>query len=222
METERTVVFFSGTASDGRLLDRQRALPYRWITPDWVDPHEGESLPEYARRMAARVDWPARCVLGGVSFGGMVAAELAREVRPAGLVLIATTLSPRNIPSILRFGAMLGKAIPDGALRAAGGYSRPFLNIFRDFSDEEHAMFADMLARTPIMRLRRTVRMIFNWPGVDGLPFPRLWIQGAQDLVIPVRKVNPDVVIPGAGHLVNWTHADQVNEHIRRFVDGLM
>jgi hypothetical protein len=39
--------------------------------------------------------------------------------------------------------------------------------------------------------------------------------------VIPLRKVAPDAVVPGAGHLVNWTHAPQVNPLIRRFVDGL-
>jgi pimeloyl-ACP methyl ester carboxylesterase len=221
MASDRTLVLFTGTASDSRLLDRHRSLPYRLITPEWVDPYDGESLADYARRMAAGVDWPPRCVLGGVSFGGMVAAELAPVIRPDGLVLVASTLSPRDIPSILRFGAMLGKALPDGTVRAAGGYSRPFLNIFQDFSEEEHAMFADMLARTSVTRFRRTIRMILRWPGVNGSPCPRLWVHGARDLVIPVRKVNPDVVIPDAGHLINWTHAEQVNQHIRRFVDAL-
>ena len=43
----------------------------------------------------------------------------------------------------------------------------------------------------------------------------------ADDPVIPARKVEPDVVIPGAGHLVNWTHAERVNEEIARFVESV-
>jgi pimeloyl-ACP methyl ester carboxylesterase len=63
--------------------------------------------------------------------------------------------------------------------------------------------------------------MILGWEGVDGFCCPKLHLHGARDVIIPIRKVHPDVVFPDGGHMINWTHAEQVNEIICRFLDGL-
>ena len=72
-----TLILFPGMGADQRLFQPQRALPYPLITPRWIELEAGEGLPDYARRMASRIDKPERFILGGVSLGGMVAAELA-------------------------------------------------------------------------------------------------------------------------------------------------
>lgn len=221
MTKRRTLVLFPGIAADGRQFQPQRSLPFDLITPDWSVPHEGETLPDYARRMAEAVAWPERFVLGGVSFGGMVAVELARRLNPEGLVLIATCQSARGLTSVLRFLSVLEKAIPDAALRTVSGSSRRFLNLVSNLSPEEQATLADMLHQTPLEMVRRASVMIRDWDGVPDVSCPRLWIHGGKDRVVPIKKVQPDVVIPGAGHQINWTHAGQVNALIRQFVDGL-
>ena len=55
-----------------------------------------------------------------------------------------------------------------------------------------------------------------RWPGAGELPMPVHQIHGGADRIIPCRLVRPDVIIPGAGHLLNVTHADPVN----RFIAG--
>jgi pimeloyl-ACP methyl ester carboxylesterase len=40
---------------------------------------------------------------------------------------------------------------------------------------------------------------------------PVYQIHGADDELIPVKRVKADVVVAGAGHLVNVTHAEAVN-----------
>jgi len=221
MSGNRTIVLFCGMGADSRQFDPQRSLPCKLITPEWIDPHEDESLTEFAQRMMDEVDWPDRFILGGTSFGGMIAAEMMRQLKPDAAVFIATTFSSRAIPSMFRFARLLSKAIPDQTLRTASRFSRHFLNIFHDFSEEDHEVFADMLARTSATRLRRATEMIFAWEGAADPTCPYVWIHGGKDLVIPARKVNPTHVIPDAGHLVNWTHADETNTIIQDFVEGL-
>ena len=219
--SEPTLILFSGMAADERLFEPQRALPYLLITPKWIEPEAGERLPDYARRMASRIDKPDRFIIGGVSFGGMVAAELAADLAPAGLVLIASCLSARSIPTTHWFVHALSKAIPAPVIGAAGQLPKRFLDLFSGFDSVQRRLLADMLADTSADSLRRMAEMVRLWPGAASVTCPRLWIHGGDDPVIPVRKVEPDVVIPGAGHLVNWTHADEVNEEIARFVEGL-
>jgi pimeloyl-ACP methyl ester carboxylesterase len=221
VRSQPTLVLFTGLAADERLLEPQRSLPYELVVPPWIEPREGESLPQFARRMAESVRWPQRFVVGGVSFGGMIAAEIASDLKPNGVLLIASCLSSRSIPSMYRFINALCKAVPDPALRFGATFSRPFLNIFRSLSDDDQRVMADMLHKTPLPRLRRLAQMVLTWEGTAELPCPRMWIHGEGDLVIPLRKVRPDVVIPAAGHLVNWTHREEVNAIIRRFVESL-
>ena len=41
-------------------------------------------------------------------------------------------------------------------------------------------------------------------------------VHGDRDHLIPIHRVKPDRVIAGAGHLLNVTHADAVNDFIAR------
>jgi len=71
-----------------------------------------------------------------------------------------------------------------------------------------------MLAATPPSFIRWAANAIFSWPGVVDLPIPVRHIHGDRDHLIPLRRVAPDCVIPGAGHLLNLTHAAAVNDFI--------
>ncbi len=62
------------------------------------------------------------------------------------------------------------------------------------------------------MIVRWGIEAITNWDGCDPPPgVPVHHIHGGDDELIPCRRVRPDVVVPGGGHLLNVTHADAVN-----------
>jgi len=44
-------------------------------------------------------------------------------------------------------------------------------------------------------------------------------IHGSADRLIPASRVKATHVVPDAGHLVNVTHAGEVNAFIRRVLD---
>jgi pimeloyl-ACP methyl ester carboxylesterase len=218
---EPTLFLFPGLGADGRVFARQQSLPYEIISPPWIEPEEDETLSEYTRRMAAGIDWPRRFVLGGVSFGGMVALEMARHLHPAGLVLIASRTVSRSRAVPLFVANALIQARPDRPVESVEDIPRRLREVYADFPDDEKLLFADMLAKEPVERMRRFARMVAPWRGVERIPCPRVVIHGADDKVIPPDLTEPDVLITGAGHLVNWTHADQVNQAIRSFVETL-
>jgi pimeloyl-ACP methyl ester carboxylesterase len=41
-------------------------------------------------------------------------------------------------------------------------------------------------------------------------------IHGRKDRLIPARAVEADELLPTAGHVLNMTHAGEVNDYIRR------
>ncbi len=75
-------------------------------------------------------------------------------------------------------------------------------------------MFADSTARF----VRWGIAAITAWPGAEGLAVPVYHIHGSEDELIPIQAVQPDQVIPGGGHLINVTHAAEVNAFLAAHV----
>lgn len=221
MAKEATLLFFPALGTNGRIFDRQRQLPYEVVTPSWIDPGPDESLVAYARRLADGIDWPQRPIVTGLSFGGMIAAEIAKYIRPAALIVIASRTVWRSRSAPLYVTNALIQARPDGAVNSIDDLPRRLREVYGDFSPAEQMLFADMLAKESPDRLRRFAHMVGDWPGIKGLSCPILRIHGAADRVIPLEMGNADVVIEGGGHMVNWTHAEEVNNAIMQFVESL-
>ena len=197
--------------------------------PDWPAPRTGETLPHYAGRCAAGwVDGPAAVLtssrpfhLGGVSFGGMVALEAGRALLdagtpPAGVFLIASCRSREAVTPAFRRRAGLGTLLPDAALSwLLGGPAGRAFGRREGLDPAWRDTLCAMGRTTDVPFLKWAARASAAWGLSRGEAmnpgFPVRQIHGEQDRVIPCRPQDCDAVLPGAGHLVNVTHADAVN-----------
>jgi len=192
-----------GVGADERLfagLHNVRVLPR--LSP------EG-SLADYAARLVPHIDASEPFDLGGASFGGMIALELARFIAPARVFLFGSCRSPQAIAPSLRSLRFLVPPMqpPRWMLPLVARW-------FGARSSADIALFSDMLTATPTAFVRWASRAVFEWPGVEELPMPVHHIHGERDRIIPLRRVKPDQVIAGAGHLINLTHADEVSAYV--------
>jgi hypothetical protein len=113
------LVLLPGLGTTGQLLEpQQRDFPHLEVPP-WLEPHDGETLPAYGRRMAASLGGSGPdLVLGGVSFGGMVAFEMARHVSTRCVVLIASCATGRALTRVGSLLARVGRGLPGRDLSA--------------------------------------------------------------------------------------------------------
>ena len=168
----------------------------------------------YAARLASELHISEPYELGGSSFGGMVALELARHLSPQNVFLFGSCRTSRGVSSSLRALRHLAPIIPDRMLRPPQPLRAIVARWFGATSAAHVQLFADMLAATPTAFIRWASKAVFSWPGVAELPMPIHHVHGDRDRLIPLRRVTPDHVIGGAGHLLNLTHADEVNKFI--------
>jgi pimeloyl-ACP methyl ester carboxylesterase len=210
-----SLLLLPGVGADRRLFHAQRTCATHidvipWIAPTTPD----ESLPDYASRLAATIDASEPFVLGGASFGGMVALELARHLRPAAVLLIASCRSPYSLPSVYRYLNAAAQLLPAWAFTSAAARSRPIASRFGLTTHAERRLFAAMLRDTPPSFVQWACRAILGWPGAAEPDVPVHHIHGANDRIIPLRGVQPTVVVPDAGHFLNVTHPAAVNTFI--------
>jgi esterase/lipase len=105
---QRRLVLFSGMGGDGRLMRPLRVPGIDVCTPDHVEPTRGEELSRYASRVADLQSIGASDVVGGASFGGMIAAEIARQRAVAGLILLGSCVRPDRLPWSYKWIERLG------------------------------------------------------------------------------------------------------------------
>ena len=92
------IVMLSGMAADELLFEPQLAqFPNLHVQP-WIEPRSGESIRAYGARLAKVADPGRPCIVGGASFGGIVALEMSRHLSALGCVLIGSVRSPTQLP----------------------------------------------------------------------------------------------------------------------------
>jgi len=209
-----TLVLLPGLGADARLFGPQKAAIPGLLSIAWPEARLDDTLPSYAARVAAQLPRADSLVLGGSSFGGMVALEIAAVVQPRAVILIGSCRSPRAVAPWIRSASHLVRTTPAPlfrprrwALTLAGsllGCSGP--------ADETLA-WAMVSGYSPAF-LKWGIGALLSWRPTP-VPVPVRHVHGSRDRIIPASRVRPDRVIPGAGHLLTLTHAEPVSAFLK-------
>ena len=207
------IYFLSGMGADGRLLQPQAvAFPTLKCLP-WRVPGKGESVAAYALRMLEALP-EGPCILGGISFGGVIAQEMAAIRPPIGIVLISSLSSPAEIalPTTKRGGTLFA--------RAGRGFAR-LASPFAPLLPCADGLALQMLADSDSRFLAWAMNALVRWTPPAFPDVPTLRIHGTRDLLIRPHSWEGIVRIPGGGHLLNLTHRESVNAAIAAFLQQL-
>ena len=210
------LILLPGLGGDARLFGRQRADFPEMIVPDWIEPEPNETLEHYAERFSKVIDPGQPCFFGGVSFGGVVALEIASHLSCKECFLIGSIRGPVEIPWRLRIFRsisnliMIPKWLAPLILTCTGRWLNPhFRGMIHQINDTD-ARF-----------LRWAAGAILKWTPSTGVQNVRVYkIHGDRDWIFPIGRTTADTLITGAGHLASLTHSDQVNRVLRERISA--
>lgn len=215
------LVLFPGLGADERLFAPQRGLGVMLEIPRWPAPtSQRQTLSDYARRIAARIDDRGEVYLGGVSFGAMVALEAARHLRARAVFMIGGCTSHRQISLPFQGVCALGACMPRQWLPAVLRLAPPVLRLLEGLSDEQAGLITQMLLENHPAQTRWSAGAILRWSAQPPMACPIHSIHGELDEVIPLSNVNPDDVVEGGRHLISLTHPEKVNEFLAKHLLG--
>src|SRR5688572_18482585 len=166
----KRLLLLPGVGADRRLFDAQRSCAADLHIIEWIPPvARNEPLAGYTKRLAATIDTLRPFVIGGASFGGMIALELARHIQPDAVILIGSCRSPSALPSSYRFLQACSELIPDTLFGGSFGASPLIASRFGVRTREHRQLFSAMLRQSSPAFVRWAVRAIYGWPGIDNL-----------------------------------------------------
>lgn len=201
--------FISGLGAGKKAFQRIK-LPegYEPVYLDWITPEKNESLGNYARRFSSLIKNDDAFILIGLSFGGMLASEIARLRNPMKTIIISSIASANELPWYFKGAGKIGlhKAVPIKLLKMG----TIFKNMMGAASKEDKAIVINYAKFADPNLVRWSLHAIVNWDQPERLP-GIIHLHGSSDLMLPLRYTRPNYVIKNGGHLMVFNKADEVN-----------
>jgi pimeloyl-ACP methyl ester carboxylesterase len=208
---EKHIYLISGMGADERIFKYLR-FPEGYVTHflHWLPTIPGESFSDYAARMSTGIEHQDVTLLG-VSFGGMLSLEIARQLQVKKVVLISSLKNTGEKPAYFRWVKKMGLlrllGVPDSFIKHRKYFVQPFLHAE---SKEEKDILRDYMQKTSFDYLRWAIPVVIDWEN-DYIPASLIHIHGSKDFTLPIRHVKPTHTISTGGHLMVFNRAAEIN-----------
>jgi pimeloyl-ACP methyl ester carboxylesterase len=210
-------IILPGLGGNKRMFADLKAAFPNIITPNWIEPEKGESLESYAARFIKTLKPDEPYLLGGASFGGMIAVEIARLKKPQMLFLLGSARASYGISPISRFILATMRILPTPVLKRASIFALSLYRYVPVYG--RHAdILREMVQEVDTTFLHWGMRAITSWKGNGSIDVPVVAIHGSWDRLLSARRARANHIIPKAGHVPTITHADEVSQILRQYL----
>ncbi|SOD14983.1 alpha/beta fold hydrolase [Pedobacter xixiisoli] len=211
----KKIYILSGLGADERVFKYLDFKDWDVTFINWIKPLTSESLTNYTKRISEQIKHE-NPILIGLSFGGIVAAELTKIIPVQKLILISSLKTRQEIPLIYRLAGKtnLHRLIPYSILKKDHFLNRWLFGVIRK-NDKD--LFQRVLADTDIDFLKWAINCIVKWSNSE-LHANLFHIHGTKDKLLPVRKSGEVIAIQDGGHLMVLDKAKQVSEALHKII----
>ncbi|NIQ97221.1 MAG: alpha/beta hydrolase, partial [Desulfuromonadales bacterium] len=204
------LILLPGLGADERMFENLEGVDPAPVIVRHLVPEPGERLDNYATRVAEWLAINADDVVGGSSFGGLVASAVARQRQVRALVLIGSALDA----SALGRSGTLARFVPGWLLRSLLLSDRLLERVFAPEDTQMRQLAQSMLREAPEQLLLQGMRMMLCYRPTGDVPCPVFAIHGGRDPIMRPPFICGCRVVEDAGHGLVWTHGGVVGEFL--------
>jgi pimeloyl-ACP methyl ester carboxylesterase len=213
---KETIYLISGLGADERIFQN---IDFGSFTPKhikWIEPIKNEMLKSYALRLSVQIETENPIILG-VSFGGMLAVEIAKYIDCQQVILISSAHTKHEIPLIYRVLGQLKihKLIPIKLFKQANVLTYWFFGMQ---TQNEKALLKSILHDTDSTFLKWAIHSIVNWTNVETID-KIVHFHGETDRILPIQNIKrTDFRIAYGGHLMIFKQADTISRELKNIL----
>ncbi|MGN6353085.1 MAG: alpha/beta hydrolase [Parafilimonas sp.] len=204
----------SGLGADERVfqyLDLSFARP---VFINWINPLLGETLEAYASRLKEKFIGEENPLIIGLSLGGMLATEIAKQLPKANVIIISSAKTKKELPFYWRIFRRipLYKALSYSLVKQTLAIQEYFLGAGSELSRQYEKTVID---RANMHFYKWAIGAIVSWEN-KMVPANVFHIHGSNDRLLPMRFVKPSFVINNGGHLMIIENAAEVSAVLKQ------
>ncbi|HQW94029.1 MAG TPA: alpha/beta hydrolase, partial [Ferruginibacter sp.] len=154
----------------------------------------------------------------GLSFGGMLCTEIAKQIPVKKIIIISSIKSSSEIPFWMKTAARLrlNKIVPLKSTKL----TQPIQNMMLGVETaEEKTLVASLRSEVDLPYTNWAVNQAINWK--NDWQHPHLYhIHGDNDHMFPIKNIRPDFTIKNGGHFMIMNKAAEVSNCINSILQG--
>jgi hypothetical protein len=208
------VYFISGLGADHRIF-KNIFLPKGndAVFLNWITPFTNETLADYSRRLAEKINIRESFALVGLSMGGMIVSEICKCYNPSVAIIISGIPVSSHIPFHLKLAGKLGihKLIPVRMLKSV----TLMRTAFSSETASDRFVIQQMIREIDDEFIDWAIKAIMGWRN-ETFPSSYVHIHGTRDRVLPMRFTKPTYMIKKAGHLMILNRANEINRILEK------
>lgn len=178
-----TLYLIGGLGADERVfksLNLNLNLKTRIIK--WIDQKPNEEIKSYANRLTEQINQEEEFGILGVSFGGIIAIEIAKLVKLKKLILISSVETSNQLPKhLITMGkSMVFDILPNKLIKP------PKFVLGYLFGAQNKSLLNQIIKDTKPEFIRWALTTIIKWSN-DSIIKEAIRIYGTKDRLIPLR-----------------------------------
>jgi pimeloyl-ACP methyl ester carboxylesterase len=208
-QPNREIYFISGLGADQRVFQNLQLVGFRPIHIEWENPHRGETLEHYAGRLLEQVT-TEHPILVGLSFGGLVAVEMAKQSQPAQVVLLSSASTAAEIPVYFKLFRWLPVHLILPFKRLLWAVYWFLFWLFGLGTQAERDLLRQILTDTDGQFMTWAMHRVVTWRN-GQVPENLVQVHGGRDRIFPIRNLNPDILLEDGGHFMVMNRAERLS-----------
>jgi pimeloyl-ACP methyl ester carboxylesterase len=209
----------SGLGADERLFKNLDLSGFEIIPVTWIEAEKKDTLTTYATKLINQFGITAGSSVIGVSLGGMLTVEVAKQVQLQHAIIISSIKSKSEQPWYFRFfrNVPVHKLISGEFLQRVGPLARPL--FARITGSKETPMFFSMLKNSNPRFLEWAMGAALHWNG-EPAPGKVHHLIGTADLIFYEKLIKDAIVIPKGDHMMVFARAKEISPIIQNILNG--
>lgn len=209
----KELYIFSGLGADERVFQKIDFSNFSTTIIKWIIPLDKETIEYYATRLLDQIT-TTKPILIGLSFGGLMAVEVAKQIETEKVILISSAKTKYEIPFYYRFAGQLGlhKLLPTKLLKSSNFITNWFFGTNSTFDKQ---LLKQILIDTDPTFLKWAIDKVTHW--TNKTQTKNLFhIHGTSDRILPFKFVYSNSTIKNGGHLMTLNKAYELNNILRQ------
>jgi len=207
----KNIYCLSGLGADERIFKNLDIEGAKLVHLPWVPFDKHDELPCYAQKMATQIP-EKKPVLLGLSFGGMLATEIAKKQEVEKLLLVSSIKGRHEMPDISR----TVKYLIDHEVIPYSLFKKPNKILFQRFgatTQAEKDMLAAIMKQTDPNFLGWAFKAILHWQNTT-VPPNVFHIHGTEDRILKPAFIDAAYWLKGGTHMMVYNRAQEVSQLI--------
>ena len=194
-------------------------ISYSKVCIEWTPSFKWESMTDYAKRLCDQVDTSEPFVLLGVSFGGMLAVEMNKYIKPEQTILITSLARRSELPFWIRW---VGKIRINRILPSFLFTSHPawLILFFGIKSERGKRMVTEIAKRSDKILTQLSIDKVLNWKN-EWLPDNLVRINAKNDRLLPAPKNIDSIMIAKSGHFAIVENCEEISAKVEELLSKL-